>query len=70
VPILRNVDIRNVTGAHIPILVKLTAGPTAVIENIQVTDCVFQGPDPVVLQQYPGKITFRNVTIPPPGAAP
>jgi polygalacturonase len=65
IPILRNIRVENVQGAKIPVLVKLTAGPTAVIENIQLKDCAFTGPDPAELQQYAGKITFANVTIHP-----
>jgi unsaturated rhamnogalacturonyl hydrolase len=70
IPILRNVSISNVKGADIPRLVKVTSGPTAVFENIQMNDCVFSGPDPAELQQNQGIITFANVTIQPKAAAP
>lgn len=65
IPILRNINISNVTGANVPRLVLLQAGPTAVIENIHVTDCTFTGPNPDELTQYEGKITFTNVKILP-----
>ena len=65
IPILRNVSISNVKGANIPQLVRITAGPTAVFENIQMIDCVFVGPNPAELQQNQGRITFTNVTIQP-----
>jgi len=70
VPIMRHVSIERVTGANIPVLVKLTAGPTAAFENLSVRDCVFSGPDPAVLQQYADKFTFTHVTITPPGTTP
>jgi unsaturated rhamnogalacturonyl hydrolase len=71
IPILRNVSISNVKGANIPKLVYLSAGPTAVIQNVQVKDCVFTGPDPAELAQNQGIITFTNVKIQPqpPGGA-
>ncbi|HTB62768.1 MAG TPA: glycoside hydrolase family 28 protein [Opitutales bacterium] len=68
IPVLRNVHVTNVRGANIPVLAKLTAGSTADIHDITVADCVFAGPDPSVLQQFPGKITFTNVSILPAGA--
>jgi len=68
-PILRNVNISNVTGADIPRLVILQAPANAVIENIQVKDCTFTGPNPSELEQNAGKITFTNVTIKPTATA-
>jgi hypothetical protein len=69
IPILRNVSIDNVKGANIPRLVKVTTGPTAVFENIQLKNSVFAGPDPDELTQYNGRITFTNVTIQPKAGA-
>ncbi len=69
IPILRNVNITHVTGANIPKLVLLQAGATAIIENIQVKDCTFTGPNPAELEQNPGQITFTNVTITAPADA-
>ncbi len=69
IPILRNIDIANVRGANIPKLLILQAGATAVIENFKVRDSVFAGPNPAELTANPGKITFTNVSILPPGTA-
>jgi unsaturated rhamnogalacturonyl hydrolase len=67
VPVLRNVNATNIRGADVPVLVKLTAGPTAVIENIRISDSVFAGPNPDELLQNAGRITFTNVKILPAG---
>jgi unsaturated rhamnogalacturonyl hydrolase len=69
IPLLRNVNITHVTGADIPQLVLIKSGVNDVVENVMFKDCTFAGPNPSVLEQYPGKITFTNVTIQPPGAA-
>ncbi|HVU36772.1 MAG TPA: glycoside hydrolase family 88 protein [Opitutales bacterium] len=75
-PILRNVNISNVTGANVPRLVILQAPANAVIENISVSNCTFTGPNPNELDQFAGKIKFDNVkiliptaVIPPPGSS-
>jgi hypothetical protein len=67
VPVLRNVNASNIRGADVPVLVKLTAGETAVIEGIRISDSIFAGPDPAELEQNAGRITFTNVKLLPPG---
>ncbi len=67
-PILRNVNIANVTGSNIPKLIYIQAGPTAVMENLRVTDCTFAGPSAAELEQNKARITFSNVTIKTPAA--
>jgi len=69
IPVLRNVNISHVTGADIPKLVIVQAGPTAVIQNINVSDCTFTGPDPAELDNNKDRFTFTNVTIKPKAAA-
>ena len=69
VPVLRNVNVTGVCGADIPRLVSLTAGSTAVIENIRIDDSIFAGPAPAELEQNKGRITFTNVTLLPRGTA-
>ncbi len=69
VPVLRNVNVTGIRGVDIPRLVSLTAGATAVIENIRIADSVFAGPAPAELEQNQGRITFTNVTLLPRGTA-
>ena len=65
VPVLRNVSASNIKGAIIPRLVSLTKGPTAIIENFQISDSTFSGPNREELEQNQGIIKFTNVAITP-----
>jgi unsaturated rhamnogalacturonyl hydrolase len=68
IPVLRNVNASNIKAANVPRLITLTAGPTAVIENLNIADSVFAGPNPDTLQQFAGQFKFSNVTLLPAGA--
>ena len=68
IPVLRNVNLTNIKCANIPRVVSIEAVPTAVIEGIHLDNCVMAGADPAALLQYPGLVTFNNVTILPAGA--
>jgi len=68
VPVLRNVYMANVKGRDVPGLVGLTPSPNSIIENINISDCVFAGSDPATLERYASQIKFTNVKILPAGA--
>ncbi len=68
VPILRNVSMSNVKGTAVPGLVAVQAGPTAVLENISISDCTFAGSDPATTEIFKDNIKFTNITILPAGA--
>ncbi len=68
IPVLRNINVDHVTGRDIPKLVILQAGATAVIENVNLRDCTFAGPNPAELEANGDRIKFTHVTILPAGA--
>jgi polygalacturonase len=64
-PIVRNVTLENVRSASSPRVMWIASFPGAVIDNVNLVDCVFRGVDASEVVQASGTISFKNVTIEP-----
>jgi unsaturated rhamnogalacturonyl hydrolase len=64
-PVLRNVQIENVTGESSARVLAITGFPGAVIEGVRLRDCVFRGVEAADMLKNAGAIELQNVTIEP-----
>jgi polygalacturonase len=64
-PVLRNVQIENVTSTSSPRVMWIAGFPGTTIEGISFRDCTFRGVEATEVMQHAGTITFTNVTIEP-----
>lgn len=64
-PVLRNVNIEDVTSDSSGGVAIITAIPAAKIEGVRVKNSVFQGVESAGLFKHSGSISFENVTIEP-----
>ncbi len=64
-PVLRNVNISNVTSASSGSVATITAFPGAVIEGVRLKDCQFRGVEAADLLKHAGSLALENVTIEP-----
>jgi len=63
IPVLRNVVMSNITGESIPVVASVSTFPAAVIENIRIENCVFNGLKSANPLVNGDGITYANVTI-------
>jgi unsaturated rhamnogalacturonyl hydrolase len=64
-PVLRNVQIENVTSTSSPRVMWIAGFPGSTIEGISFRDCTFRGVEATEVMQHAGTLTFTNVTIEP-----
>ena len=64
-PVVRNVQIENVTSASSPRVMWIAGFPGAVADDIRFIDCTFRGVESTEQIQHAGSISFKNVTIEP-----
>jgi len=64
-PVVRNVQIENVTSASSPRVVWIAGFAGAVADDIRFVDCTFRGVETSEQVQHAGSISFKNVTIEP-----
>ena len=64
-PVLRNVNISNVTSESSGSVAIITAFPGAVIEGVRLKDCHFRGVEAADLLKHAGSLALENVTIEP-----
>jgi unsaturated rhamnogalacturonyl hydrolase len=64
-PIVRNVQMDNITSSASPRVMYIRGFPGAVIENIRISNSTFNSVTETEVVQHAGTITFDNVTITP-----
>ena len=64
-PIVRNVQLDNITSSGSPRVLYIRGFEGAVVENIRISNSKFEGVTQTDVVQYAGTITFINVTITP-----
>ena len=64
-PIVRNVQIENVTSTASPRVMFIAGFEGAVVDNIRFKDCTFEGVEAAEVVSGAGSISFENVTIKP-----
>ncbi len=64
-PVLRNVQIENVTSESSGSVAIMTAFPGAIIEGIRLKNCTFHGVEGADVLRHSGSLTLENVTIEP-----
>jgi polygalacturonase len=64
-PVLRNVNIENVTSESSGRVLAIAGFPGALIEGVRLRDCVFRGVEAADMVKYAGAIELQNVTIEP-----
>jgi unsaturated rhamnogalacturonyl hydrolase len=64
-PIVRNVQMDNITSSHSPRVMFIRGFEGAVVEDIRISDSTFNGVTHTEVVQHAGTITLRNVTITP-----
>ena len=69
-PIVRNVQLDRITSSGSPRLLYVRGFEGAVIDQIRISNSVFNGVTETEVVQHAGTITFQNVTINPAQAAP
>ncbi len=69
-PVVRNVQLDRVTSTGSPRLLFIRGFEGATIDNIRISNSVFNGVSETEVVQHAGTITFQNVTVNPAQAAP
>lgn len=64
-PVLRNVQLENITGTSSPRVLYITGFPGVTIDGIRLANCRFEGIEAAEFVQYAGRIEFDHVTILP-----
>jgi unsaturated rhamnogalacturonyl hydrolase len=64
-PIVRNLNLENVTSRASPRVFYVIGFPGATIDDIHLSNCTFAGVQTAELVQHAGHITMDNVTIEP-----
>jgi unsaturated rhamnogalacturonyl hydrolase len=64
-PVLRNVQIENVTSTSSPRVMWIVGFPGTTIEDIRFLNCTFRGVEATEFMQHAGTVTFNNVNIEP-----
>ncbi|MEO7508746.1 MAG: glycoside hydrolase family 28 protein [Pyrinomonadaceae bacterium] len=64
-PVLRNVEIDNVTSTSSPRVMWIVGFEGTTIENIRFQNCTFRGVEATEVMNHAGAISFNNVTIEP-----
>lgn len=64
-PVLRNVEIDNVTSTSSPRVMWIVGFEGTTIENIRFQNCTFRGVEATEVMSHAGAISFNNVTIEP-----
>jgi unsaturated rhamnogalacturonyl hydrolase len=64
-PVVRNVQLDNITSSASPRVLYIRGFAGAVIENIRISNSTFNGVTETEVVQHAGNITFTNVTITP-----
>jgi unsaturated rhamnogalacturonyl hydrolase len=64
-PVVRNVEIANVTSTSSPRVMWIVGFPGVTIENVRFRDCTFRGIEAAEVVNHAGSISFENVTIEP-----
>jgi unsaturated rhamnogalacturonyl hydrolase len=64
-PVVRNVQLENVTSAASPRVLWIAGFEGATIDRIRFTNCAFRGVEATEVLSHAGTITFQNVTIEP-----
>jgi len=64
-PIVRNVQLENITSSASPRALYVRGIPNGIIENIRVKDCQFNDLTEPEVVEHAGSVTFINVTLSP-----
>ncbi len=64
-PLLRNVQLENITSSSSPRVFYITSFPGAVVDQIKLKDCRFEGVETSEVITHAGSISLENVTILP-----
>jgi unsaturated rhamnogalacturonyl hydrolase len=68
-PVVRNVQLEQITSTASPRVLFIRGFPGAVIDGIRLGNCTFNGVSETEVVQHAGTITFTNVTVTPARAA-
>jgi polygalacturonase len=64
-PVVRNVEIENVTSRSSPRVLWVVGFPGVTIDDIRFRNCTFRGVETAEVLNHAGSFSFRNVTIEP-----
>jgi len=64
-PVVRNVQLEDVTSTASPRVMWVVSFPAATIEDLRFTNCTFRGLTASDVLQYAGSVFFKNVTLEP-----
>jgi unsaturated rhamnogalacturonyl hydrolase len=64
-PIVRNIQLDNITSSASPRVMYIRGFEGAIIDNIRISDSTFNGVSQTEVVDHAGSITLRNVTIAP-----
>jgi len=64
-PIVRNIQIENMTSSASPRVMYVVSFPGAIIDGIKFSNCVFKGVESTEVLSTSGTVEFRNVVIEP-----
>lgn len=62
-PIVRNIEMRNVTVASSPRALWVVGTTNSIIDNVRLIDCAFQGVEGPDVLKYSGSIQLENVSL-------
>jgi unsaturated rhamnogalacturonyl hydrolase len=64
-PVVRNVELSNITSASSPRVMWVMSFPGAVVDDVRFVDCTFRGVETAEVMQNAGSVSFKNVNIVP-----
>ncbi|HYG24108.1 MAG TPA: glycoside hydrolase family 28 protein [Verrucomicrobiae bacterium] len=64
-PIIRNIEMQNVTSASSPRALWIVGTTNSIIENVRVIDSTFKGVEAADVLTHSGSVSLRNVTVEP-----
>ena len=64
-PVVRNVEIENVTSRSSPRVMWVVGFPGVTIDDIRFRNCTFRGVESAEVINHAGSFSFENVTIEP-----
>ena len=64
-PVVRNVQMENVTSKKSPRVLSIVGIANSTIENIRIMNCTFRGVEGADVLAYTGDVSYRNVTVEP-----
>lgn len=62
-PVVRNVQMEDVTVTKAPRVLSIVATPKSIVENVRIVDSTFRGVDSPDQLVHSGTVTYQNVTV-------